>query len=203
MTSFEKAASQGQAAGRAGVGQVWLRRKNLDKAAEAFEQTQKMDPNLAIGYWGSAAVLKEADKCAEAIPLFQKATELDRKFPEAQLGLGDCYTELKQVDKAVSTLSVGLGWGAKWRPRFPHRLGRAEESRDSLRTAGIYFTKAREEAPQDPQVLKELGDFYVRRGTWALSIQAHQQAVALDSTDVDIHYSLARRSTTTSVTTTR
>lgn len=192
VKAFEKSASQGYAAGRAGVGQVWLRRRQYERAREQFELAQKMDPNLALGYWGQAEVLRQEEKCAAAIPLFQKATELDRRFPEAQLGLGDCLIATKQFDKGVAALSVGLKWGAKWRPRFLTALGRAEESRDSLRDAGIYFTRAREEAAADAQVRRELGDFYFRRGTWALSILEHEAAMALDSSDVETHFSLGQ-----------
>jgi superkiller protein 3 len=192
IKAFESAASQGNAAGRAGVGQVWLRRHQYEKATEQFLLAQKMDPGLAIGYWGQAEVLRQQEKFEAAAPLFQRATELDKKFPEAQLGLGDCLIAAKQFEKGVATLSVGLGWGARWRPRFLTALGRAEESRDSLRAAGIYFTRAREEAPDDPRVRKELGDFYFRRGTWALSILEHQAATALDSTDSEIHFALGQ-----------
>ena len=190
--SFERAAGQGEAAGRAGVGQVLLRRRQHDKALEQFELAQKMDPLLAVGYWGHAEVLRLQERCAEAIPLFQKATELDRKYPEAQLGLGDCLIATRQFEPGVAALSVGLKWGARWRPRFLTALGRAEESRDSLRAAGIYFTRAREEAAGDAQVLRELGDFYVRRGTWALAILEHQAAMALDSTDIETRFSLGQ-----------
>jgi tetratricopeptide (TPR) repeat protein len=192
IKSFEKAASQGYGAGRAGVGQVYLRRRQYEKAREQFELAQKMDPVLALGYWGHADVLRLQEKCAEAIPLFQRATELDRKFPEAQLGLGNCLIETRQFDQGVAALSVGLKWGTKWRPRFLTALGRAEETRDSLRAAGIYFTRAREEAPGDAHVRRELGDFYFRRGTWALSILELQAAMALDSTEVETHFSLGQ-----------
>src|SRR5215831_7526306 len=50
LQSFEKAASQGLAAGRAGVGQVWLRRRQYDKAMEAFQLAQKMDGQFAWSY---------------------------------------------------------------------------------------------------------------------------------------------------------
>ncbi len=192
VRAFEKAAGQGYAAGRAGVGQVMLRRRQYERALEQFELAQKMDPSLALGYWGAGEVHRQQERCAEAIPLFQKATDLDRKFPEAQLGLGDCLIATRQFDAGVAALSVGLKWGEKWRPRFLTALGRAEESRDSLRAAGIYFTRAREEAPGDGQVRRELGDFYFRRGTWALSILEHQAAMAVDSTDVDIRFSLGQ-----------
>ena len=192
IRSFEKAASQGSAAGRAGVGQVWLKRRQYEKAREQFDLAQKMDPLLALPYWGQAEVLRLTDKCPDAIPLYRKATDLDRKFPEAQLGLGECLVATKQFDQGVAALSVGLKWGAKWRPRFLTALGRAEESRDSLRAAGIYFTRAREEAAGDATVRRELGDFYFRRGTWALSIIEHQAAMTLDSTDVETHFSLGQ-----------
>ena len=83
------------------------------------------------------------------MPLFQKATNLDRKFPDAQLALGDCLIQTKQFDKGVAALVVGLGWGDKVKPRFLTALGRAEEARDSLRSAGIYFTQARQQAPDE------------------------------------------------------
>jgi tetratricopeptide (TPR) repeat protein len=192
LKAFEKAASEGHAAGRAGVGQVLLRRRQYDRAREQFELSQRMDPVLAMSYWGQAEVLRQQERCADAVPLYQKATELDRKFPEAQLGLGDCLIATRQFDAGVAALTVGLKWGARWRPRFLTALGRAEESRDSLRAAGIYFTRAREEAAGDAHVRRELGDFYFRRGTWALSILEHQAAMALDSTDVETHFSLGQ-----------
>ncbi|HYM82435.1 MAG TPA: tetratricopeptide repeat protein [Candidatus Limnocylindria bacterium] len=192
VRSFEKAAAQGSAAGRAGVGQVWLRRRQLDKAMEAFQIAQRMDPQLAQAYSGQGEVFRRQEKCDQAVPLFTKATELDRKFPDAQLGLGDCYLTLKQFDKAVAAFSEGLKWGPKQRPRFLVALGAAETERDSLRAAGIYFTRAREEAPNDPEVRKALGDFYFRRGTWALAVIENQAAVAIDTNDVELRFALAQ-----------
>jgi tetratricopeptide (TPR) repeat protein len=189
---FETAAKQGLAAGRAGVGQVWLRRRQLDKAMEAFQLAQRMDGSLAMAWYGQGEVLRRQNKCAEAIPMLEKANELDSKFPDAKLALGDCFIQTKNHAKAVQTLTDGLKWGARWRPRFLVALGNAEASRDSLRDAAIYYTKAREEAPSDPAVRKALGDFYMQRGTWALAILEHQAAVQLDSTDVELRYSLGQ-----------
>lgn len=192
IKSFEKAASQGFAEGKAGVGTVWLRRRQFDKAMEAFQTAQKMNAGLETAYWGQGEVLRRQDKCAEAIPMFQKATELNRKYPEAQLGLGDCLVATKQYEKAVAAYSEGLKWGPKWTPRFLVGLGNAEASRDSLRSAGIYFTRAREQAPSDPNVRTALGDFYYDRGTWALAILEYQSAMALDTADVELHYKLGQ-----------
>ena len=111
---------------------------------------------------------------------------------EAQLAYGDCLVKTKKFDKATAALSEGLKWGPKWRPRFLVALGGAAMARDSLREAGIYFTRAREEAPADPEVRRALGDFYIQRGTWALAVIETQAAVDLDSSDVELHFSLAQ-----------
>jgi tetratricopeptide (TPR) repeat protein len=192
MELFEKAANSGQAEGRAGVGQVWLKRRQYAKAMDAFQTAEKMDPTLAISYWGQGEVLHRQNKCSDAVPLFQKATELDRKFPEAQFALGNCLIELGQHEKAVETLNEGLKWGPKWRPRFLVALGDAELARDSLRDAGIFYTRATQEAEGDPMPLRALGNFYLKRGTWALAVQELQAAIQLDSTDVENHYGLGQ-----------
>jgi tetratricopeptide (TPR) repeat protein len=192
MKSFEKAASQGFAEGRAGVGLVWLKRGRSAQAMEAFQQSQRMDPNLAVSYYGQGEVLRRQDKCEQALPLLNKAVDLDRKFPEAQLSLGDCYVRTKNYDAAFKALTPGLKWGSKWEPRFLVALGDAELARDSLRDAGIYYTKAREKAPNDAAPRRALGDFYIKRGTFELAVPEYRAAVALDSTDVELRLALGR-----------
>ena len=188
---FEKAAAQGYAEGRAGVGQVWLRRHNYDKALEQFQLAQRMDANLALAHWGVGECARRNDDCPTALPEFQRAVELDHKYPDAQLALGDCLTQMRKFDDAVTALNPGLNWG-KWKPRFLVALGNVELARDSLRDAGVYFTQASEAAPDDPITNKALGDFYLKRGIGSLAIPSYQKAVSLDSTDIDLRFALGR-----------
>src|SRR5438132_192592 len=83
LTLFTRAANDGSAEGRAGVGQVWLKRHQYAKALDAFLTSQKMDPTLALPVYGQGEVLRLEGHCDQAVPLFRKATEMDRKFPEA------------------------------------------------------------------------------------------------------------------------
>ena len=189
---FESSASQGSAEGRAGVGQVWLKRRQYAKALEAFQTAQKVDPNLALAYYGQGQVYMRQEHCDQAVPLFEKATDLDRRFPEAQLDLAGCLTRQKLYDKAVAAATRGLGWGPKWRPKFLVALGNVEMARDSLRDAATYFTQAREEAPDDPLTHRALADFYARRGTFELAYPEYRAAVAVDSTDVDLRFALGQ-----------
>lgn len=190
--AFEKAAAQGFAEGRAGVGQVLLRRRQYDRAMEAFAQAEKMDANLALAHYGQGEALRRLDRCKEAIPKLRRATELDRKFPEAQLALGECLIRDGNHDAAVTALNEGLKWGPKWRPRFLVALGNAELERDSLRDAGIFFTTARQEAPDDPQPRRALGNFYLKRGIASLAVPEFQAAAAMDTSDVELRFGLAQ-----------
>lgn len=189
---FEKVSSQGFAEGRAGVGQVYLRRHDLAKAKDAFEAAQKMDGNLALAWYGLGEVDRRQGNCDQAVASLQKAVEIDRKFPDAQLALGDCLVQTKRYAEAIQALNPGLNWGPKWKPRFLVALGQVEMARDSLRDAGIYFTQAQQEAPQDPQTNRALGDFYLKRGIGALAIPSYQTAVTLDSSDVELHFALGQ-----------
>ena len=188
---FEKAAAQGYAEGRAGVGQVWLRRHNYDKALEQFQLAQRMDANLALAHWGAGECARRNEDCATALPELKRAVELDHKYPDAQLALGDCLTQLGKFDDAVTSLQPGLNWG-KWKPRFLVALGNVELARDSLRDAGIYFTQAQQADPDDPITNKALGDFYLKRGIGSLAIPSYEKAVSLDSTDIDLRFALGR-----------
>jgi tetratricopeptide (TPR) repeat protein len=192
IRSFEKAASQGFAEGRAGIGQVRLKQRRFDEALTAFQTAQKMDPNLALPYYGQGEVLRRQEKCAEALPLLSKAVELDRKFPEANLALGDCMVRTGRIDQAIQALNPGLKWGSKWRPRFLVAIGDAEMARDSLRAAASYYTRAREESPEDPIAHAALGNFYLARGTYELAVPELQAAVDLDTSDFELRYGLGR-----------
>jgi tetratricopeptide (TPR) repeat protein len=189
---FEKVASQGFAEGAAGVGQVDLRKRDYPHALEAFQRAQKMDANLALAWYGEGEVHRRQDDCAAAEAPLRKAVDIDRKFPEAQLALGDCLVQLKKYQDAIAALNPGLNWGAKWKPRFLVALGQVEMSRDSLRDAGIYFTQAQQAAPDDPQTNRALGDFYLKRGIGSLAVPNYQKAVALDTSDVELRYALGK-----------
>jgi len=192
LQAFQAAAAEGNARGAAGVGRVWLRRGRLEPAMEAFKRAAGMDATYAYAVYGQGEVLRRQGHCDDALPLFRQATQMDRRFPEAQLGLGNCLAATGHVDQAIAAFSDGAKWGREWGPRFLVARGAAQMSRDSLRLAGIDFTRAREQAPKDPEIRRATGDFYMQRGTWALAIPELEAAVALDSNDVATWTSLGQ-----------
>ncbi len=192
LRHYQQAAKSGSPIGQAGVGRVWLRRGRYELAMEAFQQAVHMDSECAPGYYGMGEVLKRQGKCPDAIPNFERATRINRRYPEAQLDLGNCLVAAGRFEDGLAALNKGLEWGPTWQPRFLVARASAWLSRDSLRAAGIDFTRARELAPNDPTIRRAVGEFYMQRGTWALAVPELQAAVALDSTDADAQYSLAQ-----------
>jgi tetratricopeptide (TPR) repeat protein len=190
--AFERASGQGKAEGQVGMGDVRLRQGRFDDALGAYKAAQQMDGALASAWYGEAEVYRRQDECAKAVPLYRKATEIDRKYPVAQLALGRCLIELGKHGEATQALSTGLKWGPEWGPRFLVALGDAELARDSLRDAGVYYTRAREEAPNDPVPHAALGNFYVARGIPGLAVPEYQAAVDLDSSNVEFRHGLGQ-----------
>lgn len=117
-TAFREGRLAGLRRGRAGVGLVQLRKRDYVKAKEAFELSQRMDANLATSWFGLGEAQRNQGNCAGAIENYCKAVDLDRKFPEAQLALGDCLREQKQTPSAPTALAPGLNWGPKRRHLF-------------------------------------------------------------------------------------
>ncbi len=192
LRHFEQSASAGLAEGRAGVGQVHLKRGQLDQAMEAFVAAERMDGNLALAHWGQGEVMRRQEKCDQALPKLKRATELDRRFPEAELSYSACLAQLKRFDEAVTSANRGLNWGTQWRPRFLIALGDSETARDSIRQARTWYTMAAQEAPNDPQTRRALGEYYVKRGTFELAYPELQAAADMDSSDLELRFALAQ-----------
>ena len=190
LKEFEEAAGKGKAEGHVGLGDVYLRQLKFDEAMAEYKTAEQMEAGLASAYAGQGNVLTRLGNTAGAVQLYQKAVLLDRKYPEASLALGLGLSELGRHGEAVTALSPGLKWGSKWRPKFLVALGDAELARDSLRDAGVYYTRAREESPNEPDPHAALGRFYLARGIPGLAVPEYQKSVDLDTSRVEFRHGL-------------
>ena len=136
-----------------------------------------------------ADALARQGKCAEAVPLYQKAFRETRDLG-VRLGLANCLIALGRTDDAMKEIEAGVG-NKTWGPRFLVARGRVHAARRELREAGIDFTRARELAPRDPEIRRAVGDFYRERGTWTLAIPEYRAALELDSSRVEVETALA------------
>jgi tetratricopeptide (TPR) repeat protein len=181
-----------------GLGLALEKKRSWQAALAEFQKASDLDPRLADPLRGVGAMQLRLGNPAAAEVAFRKAVEIDRKFPEAQLGLGDALTQLKRYDEAVAVLQTGVKFGPKTDMMFFSGLGRANEARpESLKAAEVWFLRARQSAegqnaPNSVKgpIYRDLGDLYMRRKIPSLAIQNYQQAKAIDETDLDTRMAL-------------
>jgi tetratricopeptide (TPR) repeat protein len=79
-----------------------------DAAASAFRKELLRDPNDYGANLGLAQILTEGKRCAEAIPIVQRALVLRPQSAEAHLALGECLAGTGEFEKARTHLEAAV-----------------------------------------------------------------------------------------------
>ncbi len=109
---------------------------------------------------GQTAHTEEQLKLAEA--QFRKAVELAPKTPEAWIALMQFYARSGQKEKAEAAIQetrAALEGGLA-----PLALGQCYETLQNLDEAERYYQEALTGSPSDPQVVRQVAEFYLRTG---------------------------------------
>ncbi|MEA3247246.1 MAG: tetratricopeptide repeat protein [Gemmatimonadota bacterium] len=78
-------------------------------------------------YQDLAHKYREAHVCPAAIPLYQKALELEPELPLSRVGLTACYLEMAQFRKARAESREAISWGY-YRRAFEYMIERADSA---------------------------------------------------------------------------
>lgn len=178
-----------------GLGLALEKKRQWQAAYDAFVKANTLDARLADPLRGQGSMLLRLGRPAEAEVAFRKAVDIDRKFPAAQLGLGESLVRQKKIPEAIAVYEQGVKFGSKTAPDFFKGLGEAEAARDSVRDAEVWLLKAREAAKNmAPSVrgpiFRALGELYMQRKIPSLAIQNYQEAKAIDESDLDTRMAL-------------
>jgi tetratricopeptide (TPR) repeat protein len=73
----------------------------LDQALAEYQETIKIKPDYAKGYYNIGGVYREEKKTDEAIVSFQKALEINPNFADAHYSLAVIYYEKQEFKLAV------------------------------------------------------------------------------------------------------
>src|SRR5271156_3371503 len=80
---------------------------NMDAALQNYRDALRIDPKWQEGWWNLGTILYDRDRYAEAIPAFQRLTELAPNASPAWTFLGLCEFETKDYANALEHLSKG------------------------------------------------------------------------------------------------
>jgi tetratricopeptide (TPR) repeat protein len=89
------------------LGAVYLFKDQLPQALSEFEEAAQLEPNLWLRQHELASMRRRSEAYMEAIIAYQRAIEL-RPHAWSYAGLGACYYELGQYEKALPNLQQAL-----------------------------------------------------------------------------------------------
>ncbi len=162
----------------------------MDKGFEDVSQAVKLDSEnaqylvlLSDFYFGE----KETDLVEETL---QKAIQLDPANNEARMKLAELYYHLAMLKECNETLDAAI----EVQPHNPKaHLIRAfclKETGDTTQMLRI-LQLCIDQDPTEKKAFLELGYYYQQQNN-PLAIQYYQNALAIDATDLEINYNLAK-----------
>ncbi len=90
------------------LGYVLMRQGKVDECYEVEQKAMELDPANVFGPYFAAGALTVAGRHSEALPLFQRAVEIDSRFSFAWLGLGWAHLELGHANEARWSLGKAV-----------------------------------------------------------------------------------------------
>lgn len=107
-------------------GRLWEARRP-GEAEREWRFAIALFPTYFGVYQDLAHKYREAHVCPAAIPLYQKALELEPELPLSRVGLAACYLEMAQFRRARAVSREAIAWGY-YRRAFEYMIERADSA---------------------------------------------------------------------------
>lgn len=158
------------------LGYCYSSQNQLDKAEKAFRTAIKKDESLIAAYLGLADVVFDE---RETIEILEKASEIDRHNPAAQLQLGKLFAEKFEMKLAIKHLQKALEIEEQL-PQAHFILGNCFESEKNYEQAAKHFERAAQLAPDHPVVLNRWGVVLAQQNRLDEAIEYFEKALKAD-----------------------
>lgn len=127
-------------------------KENLEAAAKAFEEAQKIAPGLALPAYGSGLVCLRRNQFKEAAAAFSRAIANKTNFPQAYLGLGIAQRHLGEFRAAERAYLEGIKYDGSL-ANLHYNLGilyevYLGEPKDALKQYQVYLSLAQKNADE-------------------------------------------------------
>ncbi len=156
------------------IGMIYSRAEAHDKAAKAYEEALRLNPdretvrrNLAIVYYKRANQLLESGLSEEAAAYFLQSIQTDASLAGPYQGLAAAYVRSDKWTEAANALEEALRrkpddeWARKWLSAAAIELGNAAVAREDFEAAVREFERAPLET-RDARVNGMLGFLYTK-----------------------------------------
>lgn len=162
------------------LGNVYLGRREYDKARVCFEEEVKLKPQMEAGYLNLGTVYRRLGRTEEAIRQYRLALTLNPRFPEASANLAKILLERNQTSEALAVLNDAMKNGAESGDLY-FELGIAEAQGKNFERARWAFTKSVSLDPLRHEAMANIGRIAYQQGKTDEAIAQYERALRLDS----------------------
>jgi protein O-GlcNAc transferase len=127
-----------------------------DEADRAYRQLRTAQPNLAQAWLLAGVLALQRNRAGEAVPLLQRAAQLDPRGTQGHLNLAIAYSALGKYEEAQRSLRLCLTFEPKNADLW-HRLGTLHQAAGKLTEAADCFHKATDLKPDHVESIDALG----------------------------------------------
>jgi len=180
----------------AGAAEVYLDRKEIDKAIEYFKESIRLNPQNSAATMGlSEAYVRKGDDALENISpesstfFYDEAIKLDAKNSAAYAGLGQAKDALQQDDQALTNYLKALELNASL-SELLGPVGTIYFQKGEIALAESYLMKAVAARPEDPDTQFYLGLVRFKQNRNEEAISAFRNAIAQNPNSAENHYYL-------------
>jgi tetratricopeptide (TPR) repeat protein len=177
-------------AARIHLGVLLRQQHDLTGALAVLEPTAPLNRSYpAVAWLEYGRTLAASGQDEAAIPVLDRALELDPKLPRAAAELAMALQRLGRQEEAIP-------WFEKALELEPHdadvlaNLGLALTLTGKAKEALSYLAKAHAEAPNSATIVKDRGVAHIQLSAFDEAIEDFKAALALDPNDPALHYDL-------------
>ena len=157
-----------------------LEKGDLYGALDLAQQSEKCNPrDPEIQYWQGRIYLSRK-QVPKAIEYLQRALELRKDYPEANLALGTAFLLLKRWDDAIAQYEIVINNELFRTPEEAHNgIGTAWLMKGDLDKAAQSFQAALAINPNYCFVRSSLGEVETQKSNFTVAVQDYQRALQL------------------------
>ena len=166
---------------RAILGEMYARIGQIDKALEEFQKAVELEPTYAVGYKNIGHIRLLKGSPDEAIEEYRKALSYRPNYGEAYSGLGDAYVvkgefqeAAEEYENAIGVLPVSALISV---PAYNNLAYIYAEKEQELDKALSLAQKAKQLAPEQPDISDTIGWIYYKKGMYDEAVANLKQAV--------------------------
>jgi predicted Zn finger-like uncharacterized protein len=151
------------------LGRAHERASNISEAIDAYRAAIGLAPTELEPYRALAALYASRDRCADALPLLDRAMAIAHDEPELRVDAADCKMKLGHPGEAIATYKSALG-AAPRIPGLSYKIARAVHESAGAKEAFPWYERAARENPGDAMPHYYLGFAFKDRGQRARAI---------------------------------